>query len=161
MSDTPPPPRRNWLLIVSLCLNIALIPVIAAVVIRATHRDAQIGSGGVLAPRTLMSALPAEGRKIQKIIDAHTPKIRQLRQAAGAARRDAFNSLAAPDYTPDKLQAALDRVHAADAALENESIAMMGECLATLTPAERTAIVEKIKRRNRSWFFRMFRPRGQ
>ena len=157
----PPPRRRSWLLIVSLCLNIALIPVIAAVVVRATHRDTEIGSGGVLAPRTLMGALPAEAGAIQKVINAHTPKIRALRQDSAHARRDAFNSLAAPDYTPAKLQAALDRIHAADQALENESLAMMGDSIAVLTPAERAAIVDKIKRRNRSWFFRLFRPRAR
>ena len=68
----PPRPRRSWLLIVSLCLNIALVPVIAAVVVRAMHRDTAIGSGGVLAPRSLMAALPAQSSAIQKVIDAHT-----------------------------------------------------------------------------------------
>jgi uncharacterized membrane protein len=165
MSDpiAPPPPRRrrSWLLIASLCLNIALIPVLAAVVIRATHRDTEIGTGGVLAPRSIMEALPDERRPIAGIIAAHTPKILALRKASGMTRWNAFKVLGAPDYTPAKLAAALDAVHAADAALEAESIAMMHDSLAVLTPEERLAMVEKVKRRNRSWLFRMFRPRPQ
>jgi len=161
-APTPPPaprPRRSWLLIVSLCLNIALVPVIAAVVVRAMHRDVQIGSGGVLAPRSLIAAFPNEGGRIQKVIDTHTPKIRELRRASVQTRRAAWQLLGTPDYTPDRMAKALEAVHAADAALEGESLAMMNDSLAVLTPNERAAAVEKIRRRNRSWLFRMFRPR--
>ncbi len=157
----PPRPRRSWLLIVSLCLNIALVPVIAAVVIRAMHRDTAIGSGGVLAPRSLMTALPAQSGAIQKVIDAHTAKIRSLRAASLRARRESFAVLASPSYTPEQMSAALQAVTAADSALETESVAMMGDSIATLTPAERQAIVEKVRKRNNSWLFRMFRPRAR
>ena len=154
-----PRPRRSWLLIVSLCLNIALVPVIAAVVVRAMHRDVQIGSGGVLAPRSLIAAFPNEGARIQKVIDAHTSKIKELRRASGEARRDAWKLLGSPGYSADGMAKALEAVHAADTALEGESLAMMNDSLAVLTPDERAAAVEKIRKRNRSWLFRMFRPR--
>src|SRR5689334_14159665 len=104
MTDTPPPatrPRRSWLLIVSLCLNIVLIPVIGAVVIRAMHRDVQIGSGGVMAPRSLVNAFPSEAGRIQKVIAAHTPTIRELRRASVQARIQAWQVLGSPDYTPE------------------------------------------------------------
>ena len=162
MTDTPPPvprPRRNWLLIVSLCLNIALIPVIGAVVVRALHRDVQVGSGGILAPRSLMNAFPAEGGKIQKVIAAHTPTIKTLRRASVQTRVKAWQLLGSSDYTPNAMAKALDAIHTADTALEGESLAMMNDSLATLTPDERTALVEKIRKRNRSWLFRMFRPK--
>ena len=159
MAEPVPPRRRSWLLIVSLCLNIALVPVIAAVVIRALHIDTEIGSGGVLAPRSLMAALPDQSAHIQKVIDAHTPKIRALRRESVRTRLDAFDLLASPGYTPDKMAAALSAVTAADGALERESVAMLGDTFAVLTPAERQAIVERVRRRNRSWLFRMFRPR--
>jgi len=160
-APTPPPaprPRRSWLLIVSLCLNIALVPVIAAVVVRAMHRDVQIGSGGILAPRSLIAAFPNEAGRIQKVIDAHTPKNRELRRASVQARRDAWLLLGSPGYTADAMAKALEAVHAADTALEGESVSMMSDGLAVLTPGERAAVVEKIRRRNRSWLFRMFRP---
>lgn len=155
----PPPRRRSWLLIVSLCLNIALIPVLAAVLIRAAHRDTVVGAGGALAPLSVMAALPDERIHIRKIVDAHTPKILALRKAAQSARKQALAVLGAPDFTPAKLSAALEVVHVADAALEAENIAMMHESLSVLTPPERDAMVERVHRRNRSWLFRMFRPR--
>ena len=161
MSDATPQPRRrrSWLLIVSLCLNIALVPVIAAVVIRALHRDTTIGSGGVLAPRSVQAAIPDERANIQKVIDAHGVRITELRAASVQARRQAFAALAAPSYTPAKMATALAAVTAADTALETESVAMMGDSLATLTPAERSAMVEKVRKRNRFWLWRMLRPR--
>lgn len=163
MTDTPlppaPRPRRSWLLIVSLCLNIALIPVIGAVVVRALHRDVQIGTGGILAPRSLMNAFPSESSRIQKVIAAHTPKIKELRHSSVQTRLAAWRLLDSPNYTPDRMATALEAVHAADSALEGESIAMMNDSLATLSPAERGALVDKVKRRNRSWLFRMFKPR--
>jgi uncharacterized membrane protein len=162
MSEATPKarPRRgaNILLIVSLCLNVVLVPVMAAVVVRAMHRASEIGSGGILAPRSVMAAIPAEQSHIQKIIDARTQKIRALRADSLRSRVDAFAALAAPDYSADKFVAALDRVAVADGALERESIAMMAQSLATLTPPERQAMVDKVKKRNRSWFWRMFRP---
>ena len=160
MTDTPPPrPRRSWLLIVSLCLNIALIPVIGAVVVRAMHRDVQIGSGGILAPRSLMAAFPSEAGRIQKVIAARTAKIRELRHGSEQTRLAAWQLLDSPNYSPDRMARALEAVHAADTALEGESIAMMNDSLATLSPDERAALVEKIKRRNRFWLFRLFRPK--
>ena len=158
MSDpaAAPPRRRNWLLIVSLCLNVVLVALIVTAILRAPSRPAAIG-GGVLAPRSIMAALPDAAGPIQKVIDAHTAKLRELRLASVRARRDAFRVLASPDYTPDKLAAALEAVRAADTALEAESIAMMRDSLATLSPADRRKIVDRV--RSRSWWFRRFRPR--
>jgi uncharacterized membrane protein len=155
-----PPRRRNIALIVSLCLNIVLLPVLAAVVIRAMHRDTAIGAGGVLAPRSVMAAIPAEQATIQKVIDAHGAKLRALRLQSLRMRKEAFAVFAAPDYTPEKFAAALNRVHDADSALEAESITMMAQSLAVLTPEERRAMADRVKQRNRSWLFRMFRPRA-
>ena len=59
------------------------------------------------------------------------------------------------------MSAALQAITAADTALETESVAMMGDSIARLTPAERQAIVERVRKRNNSWLFRMFRPRAR
>jgi len=164
MNETAPSakPRRriSVLLIVSLCVNIVLVPVVAAVVIRALHRATEFGAGGILAPRSVIAAVPAEQARIQKIIDAHTNKIRSLRKDSVRTRKEAFAVLAASDYSPEKFAGALNQVAVADSALERESISMMAESLAALTPAERQAMVDKVKRRNQSWFWRMFRPRA-
>jgi Spy/CpxP family protein refolding chaperone len=164
MNETAPSarPRRrvSILLIVSLCLNIVLVPVVVAVVVRAMHRGTEIGAGGVLAPRSVMRAVPAEDARIQKIIDAHTDKIHALRKDSFRARKEAFAVLGASDYSPGKFAGALNQVAVADSALERESISMMAESLAALTPAERQVMVDQVKRRNQSWFWRMFRPRA-
>jgi hypothetical protein len=161
MSETlaAPPRRRSWLLIVSLCLNIILVVLIAAAALRGPMRPIPVGGGGILAPRSIVAALPNAAGPVQRVIDAHEPKIRALRMAAAHARREVFRELAAPDYTPQKLAEALEAVRVADSALEAESIAMMRDSLNTLSPADRQAMVERV--RNRSWWFRLFRRRPQ
>ena len=160
MSETNAVTKRSpsILLIVSLCLNIILIPVLAAVVVRVVHRDGMVGAGGVLAPRSVMAAVPNERDHIQTIIDEHAPKIVALRAAAAQSRRTAFMTLAAPDFSPDSFARSLAAVANADAALERENIAMMAQSLAVLTPTERQAMVTRT--RARSWFWRLFRPRS-
>jgi hypothetical protein len=154
-----PPRRARWLLIASLCLNVILVVLIAAALLRIPGRPLPIGSGGALAPRSIIAAVPGAAGPVGKVIDAHTPKIEALRAAAARARRDAFTELAAPDYTPQKLAAALEVVRVADSALEAESIAMMRDSLDTLSAADRQAMVERLKARNRSWWFHFLRRR--
>jgi Spy/CpxP family protein refolding chaperone len=106
-----------------------------------------------------MSAVPGERVRIQAIIDGHAPKVLALRAAAAQARRHAFVTLAAPDFTQESFSRSLADVANADGALERENIAMMAQSLAVLTPPERQAMVTRTKARNHSWFWRMFRPR--
>lgn len=150
-------PRRrvSWLLVVSLCLNVALIAGIAVVVYRIAHPDLSVGSGGPLAPRSLIAQFPDDGAAIQRVIDAHSAKIQQLRHASATARRQAARLVASPGYTPQAMAAAFDRVVQADNALIRENVAMMNESLATLSPAERKALIDKLRRRGR--FFRTLR----
>jgi uncharacterized membrane protein len=158
---TPGAPRRpRILLIVSLCLNVVLIPVIAVIIFRAAHHVNAIGSGGILAPRSVMADAPGESDRIAAIIAGHEAKIRALRASAAGARREAFHVLAAPDYTPDKFRQSLAAVADADSALERENIAMMAESLATLSPKEREALVARAKARGRFWLWHAFRPRA-
>ena len=150
-------PRRSWLLIVSLCLNVALIGGIAVVAWRIGQFDIFTGSGGPMAPRSVMAEFPDRQPAIEKVIAAHHDKLADLRHSAVVARRDVFRLFASPGYTPQKMASALDSVATADVAIEREAIVMENESLATLSPAQRQALVERIKARNRSWFFRMFR----
>ncbi len=153
-------PRRNWLLVLSLCLNVALIAAIAVVVWRIGHFDIFSGSGGPMAPRSVMAQFPDREPAIEKIIAAHQAKLADLRHTAAMARRDVFRLFASPGYTPQKVGSALDAVATADVAIEREAIDMENESLATLSPAQRQALVERVKARNRSWFFRMLRRQG-
>ncbi|HJW41630.1 MAG TPA: periplasmic heavy metal sensor [Rhizomicrobium sp.] len=155
MDDTPTRPRRSWLLIVSLCLNLALIGGIAVVVYRLAHLDTSVGVGGPLSPKSLAAAFPDRGPAIEQAIAAHQQKILALRRIAGETRRAAFRELADPDYSPQKMDVALKAAATADAELETESVGLLNDSLSTLTPAERQTLVDRVKKRNRSWFFRM------
>jgi len=154
--DETPRRRRSWLLIVSLSLNVMLVAAIVTVGWRIAHRDTRPGAGGVLAPRTLMARFPDAAPRLSAIVDAHTAKIERLRRASFAARQAALAELASPTATRESLSRAMTTVAQADAAWESEAVAMMGEGLAALTPAERQALAAKLKARERSWWFRTF-----
>ena len=160
MSDLSPSARRrpSILLIVSLCLNLLLIPVVVVIIFRAAHHGNAVGAGGVLAPLSVMAEAPAQKDRIASIVAKHEPKIRALRASAANARREAFHVLGATDYTPDKFHKALAAVADADSALEHENIAMMSESLGTLTPEERSSLVARARDRFRFW--RPFRQRA-
>ncbi len=160
MAETSAPRRRNWFLIVSVLINVALIAAVATVAIRIAHRDDRIGSGGVLAPRTLMEEFPDRQAAIQKAIDAHAPRLAALRKASLRTRFAALNALSAADFSVAKNQAALDAVAAADAALEAEYVRMEGDGVAALSAGQRAALADRIKARGRSWQWRMLRGRG-
>ncbi len=154
--DETPRRRRSWLLIVSLCLNLVLVAAITTVAWRVAHRDTRVGAGGPVAPRSLMARYPDAAPALQAIVDSHTAKIETLRAASVETRRAALAVLSSPDATPEKLAAALNAVVRADAAWEAEAIVMTAQGLAALTPAERQALAERLKMRERSWWFRTF-----
>ena len=154
MDDTlPPPRRRSWPLILSVCLNVALVVFIAV----AAGRIAHAVQGGPLGPRALMAEFPEAHDALQKVADAHAGKTRALREASRHARRDAFVLLTAPDYTPAKMSSAMAAVAAADAALETEIVASAADGLSALSPDQRRTLVDRIKRRHRFWLNRMMR----
>ena len=159
MADTfAPPPRRNVLLIVSLCLNAALILILAIGLWRTTHPFAS--QRGILSPYGLMHEVPAKRDQVQAILDSHTAELRSLRVASGDARLKAVASLDAPVYSPAKFAAALKAVGTADAALEAKLIDTMNESFAILSPDERKTVADKVRRRNRAWMFQAFGTRA-
>ena len=161
MDDTlPPPRRRSRLLIVSLCVNVALIAFVAVILWRAAHVDRSVGAGfSPLAPKSVAAEFSGRAGAIGAAIEAHRAKVLALRAASQSARRDAFKLLASEAYTPQKMQAALAAIAKADAALEAEDIQMSADSLATLSSDERKQFVERLKRRNKSWLYRTFHQR--
>jgi uncharacterized membrane protein len=156
----PPPRRRSRLLIVSLCVNVALIAFIAVVLWRAAHVDRSVGAGiSPLAPKSVAAEFSGRAAAIGAAIDAHRAKILALRATSASTRHEAFALLASDAYTPQKMQAALAAIARADAALEAEDVQMAADGLATLSPDERKTFVEHIKRRDRSWLYRTFHQR--
>lgn len=155
MTETTPAPRRGRriFLILSLCLNVFLVAVIVVGVMRAVHRrNDPMTAGGPFSPYVLLHVAAKEDRpKIQAVIDRHKASVRHLRDQAVAARVASFETFAAPDYTPEKFNAALDKVREADAAVGKEVNDSIAESVAQLAPDERKKLADKT-RRHASWF---------
>jgi uncharacterized membrane protein len=156
VSDPAVPERRkpSIALIVSLCLNLVFIGVAATMLLRGpAPRDAKSG----LSPQALMHMVPAEKDKIQAVIDAHRPKLHELRQEAVQARAELFNALSAKSFDKAAFAKAAGGVQAADAALEGENLKVTADAVAVLTPQERERVAGEMPKPSKSWLRRMFR----
>jgi uncharacterized membrane protein len=101
-----------------------------------------------MAPAQIARLLPPpQQEKVRDIVAAHRDALRERRQAARQAQLEAFRIFAAPDYSPGDFTRALDSVRMADAALEEEAVAVQQDLVNILTPDERKMIAERIKAR--------------
>lgn len=161
MSDPAITPKRQLsvLVIVSLCLNLALIGLITITYMRTGLRHFEPRHEGkiTLSAQSLMRMVPAEQAKIQSIIDAHRKQVRELRQHAIDVRAEAFRLLEAQDFSPDNFAKSLAAVQTADAALEAETMKVTAESVAVLTPAERETVAGQVKKPDRAGLRRFFR----
>ena len=148
---------RTTLMVMSLCLNVGLIALILVGVGRAGGNF--FARPGFLAPTQIARELAPERReKVFDVAAAHRGVLRERRQAARQARQEAFRVFAAPDYSPGDFTRALDNVRMADAALEEEAVALQQDVVNVLTPDERKRIAERIKaRREHSAWRRLLR----
>lgn len=137
---------RNVLLVLSLCLNVALVAILGVGAVRmvAAARAPFIGQpAGPLAPgQVLRSVTPERRQALQAVMRQHRPALVQLRQAARQARQDSFRVFSAPQFDSAAFNAALERVSAADGALEDEAVAQAKDLVAALTPQERQKVIE-------------------
>ena len=148
MADSAPARNntRTALMVMSLCLNVGLIALILVGIGRAGNRF--IARPGIMAPAQIARVLPPpQQEKVRDIVAAHRDALRERRQAARQARLEAFRIFAAPDYSPGDFTRALDSVRMADAALEEEAVALQQDVVNILTPDERKMIAERIKAR--------------
>lgn len=156
-----PNPWRNVLLVVSLCLNVALIAVLAVGVVRmaAANRVPFIGQpAGPLAPGQVMRSLTPERRQaLRAVMLQHRDALERLRLAARQARQETFRVFSAPQFDSAAFAAALDRVDAADSALEDEAIAQAKDMVAALTPQERQKIIANRQQPRRPFWRRLLR----
>jgi uncharacterized membrane protein len=147
-------PKRSILLIVSLCLNVALIAMIVVGFVNGVRHARP--SREFLSPRALIAdASPAERAKIQAIIDAHAAKVAMLKKADRAARLAAFKLFADPQLNPVEFAKAVESIHQADDALREELTQVVVQSVTQLSAPERQTIAEKARRRYMWWrFFR-------
>lgn len=159
MSESAVAARRqpSVLLIVSLCLNVALIGLIAIAAMRFQDAFQMKGHKRELSPQALMRIVPAERDKLQTIVDTHRPRLRELRAAAMNAREASLRILASHDFQPEAFERSLAAVEQADAAFQSEIVKETAESVAMLTPQERQAVAQKVRRPGRSWLKRLIR----
>jgi uncharacterized membrane protein len=162
IDDPAVPPRRrpSILLIVSLCLNLALIGLAAMMFMRTGMRGLEPHEPKAgLSAQALMRMVPGEKDKIAGIIDAHRAHLHELRQQAMQARADLFGVLSAPDFDKAAFAKSIATVQGADAALEAENLKTTADAVAVLTPKERESVADQVHKPSRSWLRRMFRKR--
>ena len=164
MSEASVTPRHqpSVLLIVSLCLNLALIGLVAITLVRGgmgMHRFEPREAKLTLNAQSLMRMVPAEENKIQNIVDAHRKRMHELRRDAMQARAESFRLLEDRDFKANDFEKSLAAVQTADAALEAETMKVTAESIAILTPQERAEVAGKIKSPDRAMLRRFFRAR--
>jgi len=157
MSEAPTR-RPSAVLIVSLCLNLALVGLIAIALTRSGPRgfEPHEPKGG-LSAQALIRMVPAEESKIRAIMEAHHARIHELRGDAMRARAESFRVLSSPEFREEDFSKTLAAVETADSALQAEIMKLTAESIAALTPAERQMIAAKVKRPDKSWFKRFRR----
>jgi uncharacterized membrane protein len=161
---TPKPKNRTSVpFIISLCLNVALMAMIAVVIAANLLRPPRPPwSGGPLGPYALMAAAePAERTRIQAVVERHKARIRDLTRQATQARLVAFDLFARQQFHASDYMNALDRVRLSNDALQAEVSKLMTESAAQLSPQERAGLAEKAREFHkglwRAWRFRGFR----
>lgn len=169
MSDqASPPPRSNAALIISLCVNLLLAGIIAIPLVRFAMHGPMFGHGmprdalgqsaervqvhQALSPRTLMHVAPEKAAEIRGMIEAHRPRIEELRARSMAARRHVLDVFATRNFDKAAFEKALADMQVADSAFESEILKLASDAALTLTPEERERAI--------AWHGRGFRGPG-
>lgn len=98
-------------------------------------------------PRAFLTALPPETRaKVRQDLVRSWANSRTLRREALQARRDAFAAAAAEPYDAARVRTAFARLRAADQAAIGVFHDDIAEAFAELTPEERRAALESLRR---------------
>jgi uncharacterized membrane protein len=150
VSDAATPIRRNIWLILSLCLNVALIAMIAVGIWRSVEKQREASLGRAFSAQSIVAHLPPDrAARVQAVIDAHAAKLGAL---ADEAERSRLN--ARPFFTAEKFDAiayarAQQGMRQADDALQAERLRQLAEIAAILTPRERHEIAERARKERR------------
>jgi uncharacterized membrane protein len=140
-------PRRNVGLIVSICLNVILIAMIAVGIARAWERQREMMLGHAFSANSIVAHLPPDrAAAVQKIVDAHSYKLGLLSDDAERSRLDARPIFTAQRFDAAAYAKAQERMLKTDQAFEAERMKQMAEIAAVLTSAERQSIADRARR---------------
>ena len=157
MSEVPVRQKASLLLIVSLCLNVALLGVVGVMLWRSNEQPEPRAPKAGLSAQMLIRLVPAEKTKIEAIVLQHRPHLHELRSEAMRARVEAFRLLTETNFDSAAFAKSLARVQAADAAFEAETMTITAESVAALTPQERALVAGNVQKPNRASLKRFFR----
>lgn len=157
MTETAQPPapaacgrRWRWLLVASLALNLLIIGGLAGLWMKGPphgrpHWGASPTAFGLM---RFTRDLPPERREAVRghLKDART-SLRALRSELRDARRNAVEALRTPDYSTDKLAAAMAAVADVDNRMRAAGTEALMKGIAELTPEERAKLADAWTRR--------------
>ncbi len=138
------------LLFVSVALNLLAAGAIAggfAAGVRLEREAPEAVVARMPGARAFMAALPPETRaKVRVELAESWMESREIRRAAAEARREAFDAAGAEPYDVARVRAAFSRLRAADQAAIGVFHDNVVDAFAELTPQERRAALEALRR---------------
>jgi len=143
--------RFPWrtLLFVSVAFNLLIVGAVAGAFgagVRLQRENPQAVVDRLPGVRAFMAALPAEARvKVRQELVASWQESRDLRRAAGQARRDAFAAAATEPYDVARVRAAFARLRAADQAAIGVFHDNVADAFGAMTPEERRSALEALR----------------
>jgi len=153
--NLPNTTAMRWLLLASLGLNIALLSGLAVHVFehdRQSHREGRgtMGRGGMLPhPMLIRRVMSDEGEPVaDAVMQTHRDGIRRALRARADARAEVHAVLSATTLDRPALDRAFAALRARDAEAATAVQAMLTELMVQLTPEERRALVEGMRRRH-------------
>lgn len=143
--------RLRTALLCSLAINLLGVGLIAGAIFAGPPHV----SRGEFGLKGFSYTLPNDrGEMLRQSFQQHRPKIRELREAARAARLEATSVLVADPYDKAKLRASLTGVDEAESKLRSLVSDYFIDAAETLTPQERVALAEWWKKRQPRLFWR-------
>ena len=143
-SSSPRPPRR-WGLILSLCLNVFLIAVVAAGIGAAYVRSAN-NTGGGLAPREMLAMLDGKSREtVETYLRGRVREGRAAQRDVRAARAAVFAAFQAEPFDKEALEGEMAKLRDAETALNALTQRIIADVAAMMTPAERATVARNVR----------------
>ncbi len=158
LASGPAPARGGrWLLVGSLALNLLFVGGLAALWLKGPpgfhHRWGPSQTAfGIM---RFSGELPPERREaVRRHLREARQSLKDVRDGLRSARAKAAEVLAAPDYTAEKMQAALEAIAVTDNRLREMGTAALMKAIGELTPDERQKLAA-------AWTRRLERERGR
>lgn len=151
--ETPPSTGRRfrWLLIASLAVNLLVFGAMAGAWVFGHRHGHMRGWGPTPMEHGLMffsRSLPEERRDmVRKHLKDGRAAAKPIREELRQARLRAAEILMSPDFTTDKLKAAMDAIGAADQRMRQNGADVVVKAVEGLNPEERKSLGQHWQRR--------------